>query len=91
MKVILYSLLLVGAVSAFSVKKVYPGQVKVKEGRPFKVICTTSGWYEVSLTLTSNYVMIVSGYHHHLKASVADSQHRSSRPWQDPTHMPIHR
>merc|ERR1711936_1272200 len=46
MKVIVFSLLLVGAVSAFRVKKVSPTEVRVKEGHPFKVICTTDNWYE---------------------------------------------
>ena len=50
MKVIVFSLLLVGAVSAFRVKKVSPTEVRVKEGHPFKVICTTDNWYEVRRT-----------------------------------------
>ena len=50
MKVIVFSLLLVGAFSAFRVKKVSPTEVRVKEGHPFKVICTTDNWYEVRRT-----------------------------------------
>ena len=50
MKVIVFSLLLVGAVSAFRVKKVSPTEVRVEEGHPFKVICTTDNWYEVRRT-----------------------------------------
>ena len=51
MKIILYSLLLAGAVrAAFRVKKVTPKEIRVKEGHPFKVILTTNDWYEVSLT-----------------------------------------
>ena len=51
MKIILYTLLLVGAVSTFEVKKVTPGEIRVKEGHPFKVVCTTDNWYEVSQTV----------------------------------------
>ena len=50
MKVVVFSLLLVGAFSAFRVKKVSPTEVRVKEGHPFKVICTTDNWYEVRRT-----------------------------------------
>ena len=51
MKIILYSLLLAGAVrAAFHVSKVTPKEIRVKEGHPFKIICTTNKWYEVSLT-----------------------------------------
>ena len=50
MKIILYSLLLAGAVRAFRVSKVTPKEIRVKEGHPFKIICTTDDWYEVSLT-----------------------------------------
>ena len=50
MKVIVFSLLLVGAFSAFRVKKVSPTEVRVEEGHPFKVICTTDNWYEVRRT-----------------------------------------
>ena len=52
MKIILYTLLLVGAVSTFEVKKVTPGEmIRAKEGQPFKVICTADNWYEVSPTV----------------------------------------
>ena len=48
MKIIYLSLLLLEAVSAFQVTKVYPKNVKVKQGGTFKVVCTTDYWYEVS-------------------------------------------
>ena len=48
MKIILYTLLLVGAVSAFRLTKVPPKEIRVKKGHPFKVICTADNWYEVS-------------------------------------------
>ena len=36
-----------GLASAFQVSKVTPGQVKVKQGGRFQVICTTDNWWEV--------------------------------------------
>ena len=60
MKIILYTLLLVGAVSAFRVKKVTPREIRVKEGHPFKVICTTDNWYEVSQTQYSRYYSLLT-------------------------------
>ena len=50
MKIILYSLLLAESAWAFHVSKVTPKEIRVKEGHPFKVICTADNWYEVSLT-----------------------------------------
>ena len=49
MRIIYLSLLLLGAVSAFQVTKVFPKNVKVKQGGTFKVVCTTDYWYEVSV------------------------------------------
>ena len=49
MRIIYLSLLLAGAVSAFQVTKVFPKNVKVKQGGTFKVVCTTDYWYEVSV------------------------------------------
>ena len=48
MSILCLSLLLLGAsVSAFRVKSANPSSVKVKLGKPFRVICTTDNWYEV--------------------------------------------
>ena len=50
MKLIISSLFLVGAATAFSINQVEPKVVKVKEGGSFRVMCTTSTWYEVRQT-----------------------------------------
>ena len=50
MKLLISSLFLVGAASAFSINQVEPKVVKVKEGGSFRVLCTTSTWYEVRQT-----------------------------------------
>ena len=47
MKLLISSLFLVGAATAFTIDKVEPQVVKVKEGGSFRVVCTASGWYEV--------------------------------------------
>ena len=50
MKLLISSLFLVGAATAFSITQVEPKVVKVKEGGSFRVLCTTSDWYEVRQT-----------------------------------------
>ena len=48
MKLLISSLFLVGVATAFTVTKVEPEVVKVKEGGTFRVVCTMDNWYEVS-------------------------------------------